>query len=181
MSGGFGCPRGVESEWVDQWDGKAWCDNGGDGAPSEFRRSAGQDKKDKRKRYKGVGAEGGIPLSNFFSRLLLAQPYSAMSSYTSRTTRQNASNTNAESTLVRGIGFANQQRGNGDHYRYYSSRQGGSISHSVVARMPTVRGGRCPYPSLSSITQHAHANMLGHDTFSNLYLSDLLFASAVST
>src|SRR5882757_5066815 len=74
MSGGFGCPRGVESEWVDQWDGRAWGDKGGDGAPSEFRRSAGRDKKDKRKRYKGVGAEGGIPLSNFFSRLLLAQP-----------------------------------------------------------------------------------------------------------
>src|SRR5882757_10685288 len=53
-----------------------------------------------------------------FSRLLLAQPYSAMSSYTSRTTRQNTSNANAESTLVRGVGFANQQHGSGDHYRY---------------------------------------------------------------
>jgi len=47
--------------------------------------------------------------------------------------------------------------------------------------MPTVRGGRRPYPSLSSIAQRARANMLGHDTFSDLYLGDLLFASTVST
>src|SRR5882757_88152 len=133
--------------------------------------------------YKRHGAKGGIPQATFQSLTCLCPSYSppnslTMSNYYNHTQCQNASNANYESIVQRGIGLG---RPHADYYHYRSSRSKDTISQGIVARLPFARGlSSRPYPSIQDIANRARSNQMQHDTFSDLYLGDLIFASAIT-
>jgi len=149
----------------------------------EARVRRGRRRTGKRMRIKDVGRKVDFP-KQLFSRLLVLSSilaflaFSNMSNHFNRTQRQNAASTNYESVIQRGIGMG---RPHADYYRYHSPRVQETISRGIVARMPFARGSSSrPYPSIQDIANRARSNQMQHDTFSDLYLGDLIFASAIT-
>src|SRR5882757_9473641 len=132
----------------------------------EARVRRGRRRTGKRMRIKDVGRKVEFPKQPFSRLLVLSSilaflAFSNMSNHFNRTQRQNAATA--------------------DYYRYHSPRVQETISRGIVARMPFARGTSSrPYPSIQDIANRARSNQMQHDTFSDLYLGDLIFASAIT-
>jgi len=132
-------------------------------------------------RIKDVGRKVEFPKQPFsclpiLSSILAFLAFTNMSNHFNRTQRQNAASANYESVIQRGSHGSPSRR---LLPLPLSSCRRRSLEDCGSDALRSWSSSR-PYPSIQDIANRARSNQMQHDTFSDLYLGDLIFASAIT-